>query len=298
VTLSAVLKNLVLLALLAILMPHVVGVARQLGSLAPIDNGSRVAVIEVRGAITDSSCYIKQLRTHFKAADTKAILLKFDCPGGAQGAGEALFNELQFFKREYHKPVVALVENFCTSAGYLIASAADAIVASPSAVVGSIGTVLPNQFQLHDFLTQHQIGYATIKAGDYKMAGNMLVPMTPENEAHLQGVVDDAYEQLVQMVAAQRRLSPDTRDAWANGRIFTGMRAKQIGLIDAVGSLQTAAGILRQKAFIDGEIDWVEESCVPFWQCLLGMPSKGWKIPHSLLAPLFGCFAQRYGGLE
>jgi len=296
--LSTVLKNLILLALLAVLLPHVVGVVRQLGDFGHIGTGSRVAVVPIKGALADSSCYAEQLRDHFKAADIKAILLKFDCPGGAQGTGEALFNELQIFKREYRKPVIALVENLCTSAGYLVACAADAIVASPSAVVGSIGTLLPCQFKLHDFLAQHHIGYTPIKAGDYKMAGDMFVPTTPEDEALLQGVVDDAYDQLVRTVATQRRLSPDTRDAWANGRIFTGMRAKQIGLIDAIGSLQTAADIIRQEALIDGEIEWVEESCAPLWQRLLGIPNKGWKIPHSVLATLVGCFAQTHSGLE
>jgi len=290
------LKNLLLLALLVAVSPYVINALKGY-RLPTTDMGSKVAIVSIKGQLADSTCYAEQLHHYFKADDIKAILLKIDSPGGAQGTGEALFGEIDLLKREHKKPVIVFVENLCTSAAYLIASAADYIVSSPSALVGGIGTTLPWLFHVNDFLKEHNIGYTPIKAGEYKMAGCAFTAMTLEEQGHLQAIVDDAYDQFVRMVAMQRHLSPDTRDAWANGRLFTGVRAKQAGLIDAVGSLQKVARVIKEKALIDGEIEWVKESCATIWQRLFGDPSGRWGVSHSLSTLLHSCLEHSHATL-
>jgi len=263
-TLTTVLKNLFLVGLVIILIPHVVGVFRGLGETYSRDANPRIVSMHIEGPITDSGCYLELLSSHFKDAEIKAILLKMNSIGGALGSGEALFNEIRLLKQEYKKPVVVLVENICTSVAYLVACAADYIVASPSALIGGIDVRMP-WLQMKELLAQ------CIQSN----AAQQQPEAVAEERAALQDVTDDAYKQFVQTVAERRRLSPGAQSEWANGKLFTGNQARRIGLIDAVGSYRTALAVIKQKALIEGEVELVQEACGSFWQRLFGGDLKG-----------------------
>jgi len=222
-----------------------------------IDQKTQVAVIPVKGVLYDSSKLCKNLHKYFKDDDIKAILLKMECPGSAAGTGQAIYNELLALKKEYSKPVVVLVENVCASGGYNIACAADHIIAPSSAIIGSIGTVFPNLFQLKEFINQFKIGYTTIASGQYKTSTDPFSDLTPEQTALLQGVSDDAYNQFVEDVAQARKLSLTKANEWANGKIFTARQALALGLIDELGSANNAEKEIKKLALIEGEIEWV-----------------------------------------
>ena len=239
------------------------------------------------------------LNHFFAQPDIKAILLKIESPGGAAGTSEAIFYELIRLKKEYpQKPVVVLTENVCASAAYNIACAADHIVASPSAVIGSIGANFRYLFQLKDFIEQYKIKYLAVKGGKFKSTTDPFVDMTPEEQAMLQNVVDDSYQLLIARIAQQRKLSPETSSLWADGRLFNGNQALNLGLIDEVGSLSNAIAKLKEKALIDRKIEWVKPPKTSTWDRLFGTSANTFDhdtVTSSLVNSICSCLEQRYG---
>ena len=264
------LKNIFLLLVFLQLAPALVhGIKKQY--LHYLEPRTQVAVVTFNSFINDANCYIKQLNTYFKDESIKAILFKVDCPGSTSGSGQSIYNEIMALKKEYPKPIITLTENVCASGAYWIACASDYIIAPGCALIGSIGVTLPFNFKLNEFLEQYHIKYKQLKAGAYKNALDPFAQTTPEEYALLQSTLDDTYQQFVQAVAASRKLSATNANVWADGKIFTGQQALKVGLIDELGSMHTAVRALKEKALIEGEIEWVKES-----------PDKG------MLAKLFG----------
>jgi len=222
---------------------------------------TKVGIISMKGTLNDSTQYAKELKKLFENNDVKAIVLKMDCPGGSAGASQALFYEVKELKKRHLKPVITWVQNVCASGGYYIASATDHIISTPSAFVGSIGAYIP-QPQLKKFIEQFKIEYSDISAGAYKTAGNPLLDLTSDQAKMLKGLVDDTYHQFTADVAGQRsKLSLNNVKQWADGKIFTGKQALELGLIDEIGSQSTVEHYIKQKAHIEGAIAWVRPAC-------------------------------------
>lgn len=218
---------------------------------------TKVGVIVINKVLINSNHTIKSLRSFFKNKDIKAILIQMDCPGGAAGSAQAIYEEIKELKKEYPKPIVTLVENVCASGGYYIAIATDSIVATPSAFVGSIGVYIAQPY-LKPFIEQFKLQYNFIKTGKYKTVGNPFVEPTAERTALLQGVTDDTYQQFITDVSLQRpQLKLNKQNEWAEGKIFTGKQALTLGMIDAIGSISVATKIIKDKAHISGEIAWI-----------------------------------------
>jgi protease-4 len=251
-----ILKNIFLvLILLQIAPPLIIGIKNQYRDL--LEPKTKVGVIHLKGVLSEAAPYVGHAQKLFKDTEIKAILLKVECPGGASGTGETIFNEIQALKAEYPKPVVVLVENVCASAAYWISCSADHIVAPSTSLVGSIGAYFPYLFQLRNFIEGYNIQYKAIKAGTYKTAGDPFVNMSPEEQAYLQKVIDDTYVQFSKSVAQCRKLSLAKVSEWADGKIFTGAQAKELNLIDEIGSAHQATAAIKARASIEGEIEWV-----------------------------------------
>ena len=251
------LKNIFLILLFLQLAPVLVeGIRKQYSKY--LEPKTSVALLPIKGILYDSSHYNKHLNKYFKNTNIKAILLKIECPGSASATGQAIFNEILALKKEYPKPIVALVENMCASGGYLIASACDHIVAPGSALIGSIGTSFPYFFQLREFVEQFKIHYAPLKAGTYKTATDPFTDLTAEEKTMLQELLDDSYQQFSEDIARQRKLSINTLNLWADGKIFTARQALKLGLIDELGSAYNVVKVIREKALIEGEIEWIK----------------------------------------
>ncbi len=255
-TLFDYLKNIFIFLIFLQLAPSLIqNIKKQYSKL--IMPSTRVGVIKLHGQLTHSSWYAKQLHTFFKDNDIKAIVLKIESSGGAAGTGQALSNEILTLKKEYPKPIITLTENMCASGAYYIASATDHIIASGQAVIGSIGSYMPYLFQLQDFIEQYHIGYEAVKAGTYKGMTDPFIPMTNEDRAQLQSVVNDSYEQFIADIAHNRKLPIQTASEWAEGKLFTGKQGFDIGLIDELGSAHQAIAYIKNKKLIDGDIEWV-----------------------------------------
>lgn len=233
-----------------------------------------VAIIQVEGVISDSSDnslrtkVVKCVNKAYKA-QVKAVVLRINSPGGTVGASQELY--AAFLKlREKGIPVVASMSDVAASGGVYLALAAEKIVANPGTVTGSIGVIIRSANAQALF---HKVGVSAevIKSGAFKDILSPYRSMTEEERALLQGMIDDAYAQFVTAVATSRNLAEEHVRTFADGRIFTGRQAKELGLVDELGGLQTAVELAGKIAGIEGTPRTIEISPEKtLWQKLLG----------------------------
>lgn len=220
-----------------------------------------VGLITFNQPIYSSNQYIKQLQKYFKDPEIKAILLKMDCPGGASGASQAIALEVLQLKKDYPKPIITYSENLCASGAYYIAAMTDHIVATGSCVVGSIGVKLCTQFKLKQLLHDYKIDTLSVSSGNCKNALDPFCDLNEEQIQMLQQLSDDTYTQFVTDISKQRHVPLQNKDIWANGKIFTGVEALKLKLIDAVGNQTTAIDYIKQNILhSDREISFVKSA--------------------------------------
>lgn len=259
------------LIILSIAPALITNITKQYGKY--FERRARVGIIPIKNVIYDSTNYCKQLRLFFEDKSIKALLIKMECPGGASGTAQIIANELLALKKINPKPVIVFVENMCASGGYNIAAAADYIISPASALIGSIGSSMPYLFNINKLIGHYNVDYTPIAAGKYKNAANPFAPLNKDDIKLLQGVADDCYQQFLLDISQYRKLPLEKAHEWGDAKIFTGRQALKLGLIDELGSLDTAINVIRKKALIDEttKIEWVK---VPkrktFWSFLGG----------------------------
>ncbi len=245
-----------ILLLLQFAPPLLKGIKKQYSNY--LEPKTKVGCLTIKGAITDSSYYAHVLKKYFEDSTIKAILLTIDSPGGSAGSSETIAHEIELLKIEYPKPIITRTSDICASGAYYIA-ATTFIFAAPSTIIGGIGCYLANQFKLRDFIEHHNIHYNMIKAGDYKVVTDPFINTTPEQNAYLQNVVDDSYQNFIEHVAKHRpALSLKNEKKWANGKIHPGRQALYLGLIDRIGSQTDVVNKIKEMAMIEGDIEWVQ----------------------------------------
>lgn len=177
------------------------------------------------------------------AADrrVRAVVLRINSPGGAVTASDIMHQDLLNFRAETRKPVVACFMDVAASGGYYIATACDLIYAHPTTVTGSIGVIM-SLYNASGLMTKLGVTSDPIKSGANKDLANPARPMTDEERGILQNVVNSFHNQFVQVVAVGRNLPEERVRALADGRIYTGVEAKALGLVDEVGYLEDALG--------------------------------------------------------
>jgi len=212
--------------------------------------GDKIAVVEIRGVITQSSGVIEELQQFEEDEGVKAIILRIDSPGGGVGPSQEIHREV--IKIKSKKRVITSMGSVAASGGYYIACASDLIVANPGTITGSIG-VLMEFTSFEDLLKKIGIKGVVVKSGEHKDIGSPFREMTPEEKRILQSVIDNVHQQFVQAVAEGRKLDRDKVAQVADGRILTGEQAKQLGLIDQIGNLQDAIATAAKMVKIEGK---------------------------------------------
>lgn len=211
------------------------------GSILFAGLGERVAIVDVHGVIKNSSDVIRQLRKYAEDGSIPAVVLHIDSPGGGAAASQEIHEEVGKLK-EKGKKVIASMGSVAASGGYYIACAADTIVANPATLTGSIGVIF--QFAVFEELFKKVgVKYEVVKRGEIKDIGSMDRSMTERERKSLQSVVDDTYDQFVDVIVAGRDLERDQVLKIADGSIFTGSQAKELGLVDELGNLHDAIKI-------------------------------------------------------
>lgn len=240
-------------------------------------NRDRVAVLDVDGIISTDNDRARALRKLATEAHVKALLVRIDSPGGTVVGGETLFDQLRAVAA--HKPVVAVMGDMAASGGYMVALAADHIIAHDATITGSIGVILQTA-DVTGLLNKLGIQPEAIKSAPLKAVPSPFEKLTPEGLAATQNVVNDVYAMFQQMVVERRKLPADTVHRLADGRVFTGREAVANGLIDQLGGEPEARAWLASKG--------VPES-LPLRKVDIERPGDFWgDVAHSMALALTG----------
>lgn len=215
---------------------------------------SRIAVVYAEGTIVGGEGdlgqiggdqFARQLRELRLDDDVKAILLRINSPGGSAAASDVIAREV-FLAREA-KPVIVSMGSLAASGGYLMATYANEIWASPSTITGSIGVygLLPN---IQDIANENGITWDIVKTGEFADIQTVTRPKTPEELAVNQRFVDQTYGQFLDSVADSRPISRQQVAEVAQGRVWSGTEAQTLGLVDQIGGLEAAIQSAAEQA--------------------------------------------------
>ncbi len=199
-----------------------------------------MAVVEMFGTIgggVRSAPYERVFERVRRSKAVKALVLDIDSPGGAVPASEYIYNSV--VKVAEQMPVIASVRGVGASGSYMIACASRHIVATPGALIGSIG-VISVRPMLQAALEKLGIGVNVTKSGSLKDMGAFWRPSTPEEEARLQELIDESYERFVGVVSRARKIDGAAVKELATGEVFWAPKALEVGLIDELGDLDSA----------------------------------------------------------
>ena len=225
----------------------------------PLDkSGNIIAVYYAFGEIdnatsTDeginSTKVIKDLRKLREDETVKAVVLRVNSPGGSAFGSEQIWREVTLLKEE--KPVIVSMGDYAASGGYYISCAANCIVADPTTLTGSIGIfgMFPN---LENLLTDKLgLHFETVKTNRFADMGNMTRSFNDAEKAAMQNYINNGYKLFVQRCAEGRGMSVEAIEKIAEGRVWTGSMAKELGLVDELGGLDKALEIAAQKAGVE-----------------------------------------------
>lgn len=247
--------------------------------------GPAVAIVRVEGVIasgappvdpfsTSTGAYSGVVVDHLRQAeeeqDVKAVVLRVDSPGGSVVGSDEIYQQVLAMT----KPVVVSMGELAASGGYYVSAPADEIFANMGTLTGSIGVI--SQFiNISELLEEYGVEVTTIKSGEFKDIGSLFRSMNDEEQASWQAIIDETYEEFVHIVADGRDLSVDEVKELADGRIYTGRQALELGLVDQLGNLSAAVQRAAELGGIEGEPRIVEyPQPLSVFQGLFGMTRR------------------------
>jgi protease-4 len=252
---KAIIISLCVLALLAAILIPIILLSRPAAG--------KIVVIPLSGTITtgDSSLFSSSTITPGlvryylskveKDKTVKAIVFRIESSGGEIEPCQEILLEIERVKET--KKIVVSMGGMAASGGYYISTQADKIVALPTTQTGSIG-VISYSVNVKELLDKLGIQIETFKGGKYKDMYWGLRELTPEEEAIMQGMVDEYYEQFIDVVAEGRGLSKEEVRNLATGQLYSGTKAKELGLVDELGDLDTAINLAADLAGVEAPI--------------------------------------------
>jgi protease-4 len=244
----------------------------------------QIARIEINGAI--GSATRKRVLEALKTVEEKqfpALLLRIDSPGGTVGDSQEIYYALKRLREKVK--IIASFGNISASGGVYIGMGAEHIVANPGTITGSIGVILRGN-NLERLLDKIGVSFKVIKSGPYKDILAFDRELTEPEKNILQDLIDTSYQQFVQTVADARQLAVETVKSFADGRIFTGQQAVELGIVDRLGTEEDARRWAAELVGLDPEKTkcYNIEEPKPFWNRLV--PSSGSQMDSGLLAGL------------
>ena len=283
---------LAIVGLLVVFFSALVLIGRFSMRRGPLHFDDKIAVVEVKGVIAQSSGVIEEIHQHLADGGVKAIVLRIDSPGGGVGPSQEIHREI--VKARQKKKVIASMGAVAASGGYYVACASDLIVANPGTITGSIGVIM--QFSnIEELLKKIGIRGVVIKSGEHKDVGSPFREMTPEEKKIIQETIDNVHQQFIQAVAEGRKMDRSKVAPIADGRIMTGEQAQQLGLVDKMGNLQDAIEEASRLAGIEGRPQIVyPKRKISLWELLIkemastfleALNEKGYELNYRLFVP-------------
>ncbi len=215
----------------------------------------RSAYDVVNGPTAGSDTVVEQLQRIRDDDSIRAIVVRVDSPGGSSVASDVIWRELMITRDgSPSRPLVASMSDLAASGGYYVSMPAHVIVAQPATLTGSIG-IYAGKFALGGTMEKLGIATETVTSGRNAGIHSPFAPFTPEQRAKVTEYMDTFYDGFVQRAAASRRMRPDEIEAVAQGRVWTGQQAQRQGLVDALGGLDRAVAIAKERAGIPADED-------------------------------------------
>ncbi len=199
--------------------------------------GDRIAVVRIDGTILKTKDLLKWIETLKRDKNVKGVLLRINSGGGGAASSQELYDALRDLSRK--KPLITSIGSVAASGGLMVAMSSEYIVANPSSVVGSIGVRMSIP-QIQGLLAKIGVHQESLTTGTFKDTGAIDRPLTEEERVYLQSLLHDMYNQFVNLVAEGRKIPVEKIEAIADGRVFTGREAKELGLIDELGGQNKA----------------------------------------------------------
>jgi protease-4 len=226
------------------------------GESPRLASGPRIGVVDVKGPIgmgrgsVESEPVLKLLKRYGEDSDMKAVVVRIDSPGGAVGTSQEILDGLRRLAED--KVVVCAMGNLAASGGLLVAMGCDRIVAQPGTLTGSIGVIstFPN---VNGLLKKIDVQMNTVTAGKLKDAGSPFREFSDADRSYWQELANRIHRQFIQAVAEGRDLPVEQVEKFADGRVFTGEQAVELGLVDELGGFQDAVDLAKELAEIRGE---------------------------------------------
>ncbi len=268
---------LVVVAFLGYLVAHV-----EKKETSLFHSGKRIGIIKLKGVIIGSSTLIKQIKAFRENRAIGGVILRINSPGGGVAPSQEIYEEVR--KLSKRKPVVTSMGSVCASGGYYIASGTTKIFADPGTVTGSIGVIVEFS-NLAGLFKKIGVKSYVIKSGKFKDLGYPTREMTPEDFKVIQNVVNSIYDQFVKAVAEGRHLPIDKVRALADGRVFSGTQAKELGLVDRLGNLEDAIAYMAKRLGVRGkpQVVYAPQPGKKLWQILFKSALGKWG--HALFSP-------------
>ncbi len=214
--------------------------------------GKILALVKLEGEITEtpasspsvSSTYnhqvfLEQLDSAFSREDVKGVIMQVNSPGGGVYESDEIYNRLLELKAKYKKPLVVYMGQEAASGGFYVSMAADKIYANRNTITGSIGVIL-RTYNYQELADKIGVKDVTFKSGPQKDLLNPMRPLNAEEAAIAQGIVNESYGYFVDVVAKGRNMDRNQVLQLADGRIYSGPQAKNLGLVDELGNLDQA----------------------------------------------------------
>lgn len=204
------------------------------------------AIINVQGVIAENEeasadNIIEGMRDAAKDENTKGIILKINSPGGSPVQSAYVYDEIKRLKQKYPKlPIYAVVSDICASGGYYIASASDKIFVNQASIIGSIGVIM-NGFGFVDVIKKVGVERRLLTAGEHKAMLDPFSPAKPDENAHMQTLLNDVHKQFIDAVKAGRGNRLVKSDNMFTGLVWTGAEGVKLGLADGFGTVDSIA---------------------------------------------------------
>ena len=211
----------------------------------------KIGLLTVNGTISSSQKITSQIVKFREDRSIKAIILRVNSPGGMVGPSQEIYREIQ--KTVPHKKVIVSMGAVAASGGYYISAAADKIVANPGTITGSIG-VLMEFVRLEELMNKVGIDLEIVKTGEFKAMGSPDRKLTTSEREIIHELIFDLQRQFVEAIAAGRGLPMEKVRQIADGRIFSGARAMELGLVDVLGNFQDAVQLTKELTGIRGDV--------------------------------------------
>jgi protease-4 len=247
------------------LLVYVLGSSTEDRRSFALDN--KVGIVKVEGFIGDTRDVVEQLNQFGKDDAIKAVVLRIDSPGGGVASSQEIYAAVTDLKKK--KKVITSMGSLAASGGYMVACATDKIVANPGTMTGSISAVM-HFANAEELLKKLGLKASAVKSGKFKDIGSPVREMTAEERALIQELVDDIYDQFLDMVARDRNIPKENLRKIADGRIFTGRQAQKLGLVDYLGDMGYAVTLAGEMSGIKGkpEVVYPKKKGSRFWDYL------------------------------